>query len=83
MSDMMSIRVPKEYRKKLKKFKQINWSEVVRKAIATRIDEEERKMDIKEAVSFMDGIRERILKSQGSTDYDSSEAIRRWRETRR
>jgi len=79
----MTVRVPAEYRKKIKKLRNVNWSEVVRRAIAKRIDEEERRMEMKEAVSAMDGLKERLLEAQGPTDYDSSEVIRHWRETRR
>jgi|GEM_PF-6905208 hypothetical protein len=41
------------------------------------------KVTMKEAVSIMDRLKERLLREQGSTDYDSSEEIRHWRETRR
>ena len=36
-----------------------------------------------EAAREMDEIRGRILRLYGATDYDSSEVIRRWRESRR
>ncbi len=83
MSDMISVRVPKELREKMKKFSHINWSEVIREAIRTRIEVEERKQRKMRAARGMDRIRNRILQLYGTTDYDSSEVIRYWRELRK
>jgi len=83
MSEMISIRVPKELREKMRKFSHVNWSEVIRKAIKTRIEIEEKKQRRVRAAKDMDRIRDRILRSYGATNYDSSEVIRYWRELRR
>jgi len=83
MGDIISIRVPKELREKMKEFSYVNWSEVVREAIRTRIEIEERKQRKIRAAKDMDRIRNRILRLYGVTDYDSSEVIRYWRELRK
>ena len=83
MSELFTVRIPRELKEKMKKLSYINWSKVVREAIAHKVEEEERKNDIKKAVKIMDSIRLKILREQGSAlDYDSSEVIRYWREKR-
>ncbi|MCD6095957.1 MAG: VapB-type antitoxin [Thermoprotei archaeon] len=83
MSDIISVRVPKELREKMKKFSYINWSEVIREAIKKRIEIEEKKQRKMKAAEDMDRIRNKILRLYGITDYDSSEVIRYWRELRK
>jgi len=83
MSDIISVRVPKELREKMKKFSYINWSEVIREAIKKRIEIEEKKQRKMKAAKDMDRIRNKILRLYGITDYDSSEVIRYWRELRK
>ena len=39
---IITIRLPRMLREKIKKYRNINWSEVVREAIARRIEIEER-----------------------------------------
>ena len=83
MGEMISVRVPRELREKMRKFSHVNWSEVVREAIRRRVEVEERRLRMLEAARDMDRIRSRILQLYGATEYDSSEVIRRWRELRR
>ena len=83
MSDIISVRVPKELREKMRKFSYVNWSEVVREAIKMRIEVEERRQRKVRAARDMDRIRDKILRLYGATNYDSSEVIRYWRELRR
>jgi len=83
MSDIISVRVPKELREKMRKFSYVNWSEVVREAIKMRIEVEERRQRKVRAARDMDRIRDKILRLYGTTNYDSSEVIRYWRELRR
>lgn len=81
MSELYTVRIPKEIRAKMRKYSHVNWSEVIRRAITQKIEEEERKEDIRKAIQIMDSIRLKVLKEQGAAkDYDSSEVIRYWRE---
>jgi len=81
VSELLTVRIPKEIRAKMKKYSHINWSEVVRNAIIQKIEEEELKEDIRKAIQIMDSIRLKVLREQGAArDYDSSEVIRYWRE---
>ena len=82
MSDIISVRVPKELREKMRKFSYVNWSEVIREAIKMRIEVEERRQRKVRAARDMDRIRNKILQLYGTTNYDSSEVIRYWRELR-
>ena len=70
---VISIRVPKELKAKMAKYRHINWSEVVREAIKARISIEERR----EAVKALEELR-RMVKPVGKGMLD------RWiREDRR
>ncbi|MCD6445148.1 hypothetical protein J7L70_09210 [Candidatus Bathyarchaeota archaeon] len=53
---VISVRVPKELKAKMAKYRHINWSEVVREAIKTRISIEERR----EAVKALEELRRRV-----------------------
>ncbi|ADI31433.1 hypothetical protein [Staphylothermus hellenicus] len=83
MSDLITVRVPREIKEKMRKYRNINWSEVVRKAILERLAIEEAREKKLMASKVMDSIREKILRTHGPTNYDSSEAIRYWRELRK
>ena len=83
MGEFFSVRIPRDLREKMRRYKHINWSEVVRRAILEKIAEEERRDKRLKAAEVMDKIREDILKTYGPTDYDSSEVIRYWRDTRK
>ena len=80
---IISVRVSKELKMKMKKFSYVNWSEVVRKAIEERIAIEEKKEMRKKAAEEMDLLRNRLLESYGPTDYDSTEVIKLWRRLRK
>ena len=81
--DVVSVRVDKEVREKMRLLSYINWSEVIREAVAQKIFEEEskkRRLDpdmLLEAVEITDKIR------RPSPGWDSTEEIRRWREWRK
>ena len=81
LAELYTVRIPKEIRVKMRKYFHINWSEVIRRAIIQKIEEEERKEDVRKAIQIMDSIRLKALKEQeAAKDYDSSEVIRYWRE---
>lgn len=82
----ITVRVPNELRKKMKSLSQINWSEVVRRAIESRVTiEMERKKNreaIVEAGKRIDQLYERLRAEYGTTEFDSSETVRYWRDRR-
>lgn len=83
MSALFVARIPKEIKEKMRKYRNVNWSEVVRKAILERLTLEETREKMLKAAKEMDEIRVKLLETYGSTDYDSAEAIRYWRELRK
>lgn len=81
--EVFSIKVEKRVKEKMKKMAHVNWSEVIRRAIAGKIAEEEaraRNIDAQlllEAASLTDKIRKTVK------GWNSVEEIRRWREARK
>ena len=82
MSELLTVRIPRALKEKMKKYN-VNWSEVVRRSIERKIRELDRAERAKRASLTMDALRKRLLERFGETDYDSAEAIRKWREARR
>lgn len=81
----LTIRLPDRLKKQMGRFKEINWSEVVRKAIEARIVlEMRRRRDTRrslEAARKQDEIA-KLLASQYSGPWSSVEVIRYWRKHR-
>jgi len=81
MAEVVSSRVDKETRRKMKRLRHVNWSEVMRKAILEKIEEETRRKidpsDVEEAIRLMDQIR------RPREDFEGTEEIRRWRDQRK
>lgn len=81
--EVVSIKVDKRTREKMRRLSNINWSETIRRAIEKTIEEEElskRKVDlheIKEARGIADSLR------RPSKGWDSTEEIRKWRDQRK
>jgi hypothetical protein len=82
---LLSVKVDSRLKERMKKFPQINWSEVMRKAVEDRLQMEEalareRKIDrnlVKASMEVQDIIRE---KSQGV--WSATREIRKWRAAR-
>lgn len=83
--EVVSLKVDSETKRRMARFRDINWSEVLRDAIRRRLELEEtmrtpidrrRALD---AVRRIDEFRARV----GRSDFDSTREIRRWRDTRR
>ena len=72
----ITVRIDPEIKKRMKKYSYINWSEVVRKAILEKLNEEERK-DIAEALLINEK-----LKRKAPEGWDSTEVIKSWRRRR-
>ena len=82
MVEVVSARVDEETRRKMRRLRHVNWSEVVREAIQEKIRVEDRKrvrnpQEVDEALRLMDSIRRPHL------GYDGVEEIRKWRDLRR
>ncbi|MGB9730364.1 MAG: ribbon-helix-helix domain-containing protein [Thermoprotei archaeon] len=70
MSAIITVRIPKELKEKMRKLKgKVNWSEVIRDAISEHI----KKLELMEAAQISDEIRERTLLGL----YDSMKIIRK------
>jgi len=72
----ITVRISPEIKKLMRKYKYINWSDVVREAILNKIREEEEK-NLAEALL----INER-LRRNAPRNWDSTEVIKRWRRLR-
>ncbi|KKM22662.1 hypothetical protein LCGC14_1623030 [marine sediment metagenome] len=72
----ISVRIDPELKERMDKFKDLNWSAVIRDAIKKRI-ETETERNLAKAVL----INERIIK-KAPKDFNSSDIIRRFREER-
>ncbi|RLG74499.1 MAG: hypothetical protein DRO23_06525 [Thermoprotei archaeon] len=72
----ITIRISSEVKKLMKKYRYINWSEVVREAILNKIHEEERK-NLAEALLINEKLRRNAPKN-----WDSTEVIKKWRRLR-
>src|SRR2546428_13054655 len=83
--EVVSVKVDPATKKRMAKFRDINWSEVLREAIRRRLELEERlrspidRRRASEAARRMDEFRSLI----GPSAYNSTKEIRRWRDLRR
>lgn len=81
--EVVSVKVDKELKEKMKRFSNVNWSETIREAIRRAVAEEElkgRRVDpgeILEACRLTDSVR------KTAHGWSSTEEIRKWREARR
>ncbi len=66
------VRVPKELKEKMRKYKHVNWSEVIRKTIQSEV----RRLELEEAVEIVREIYSKTVEGV----YDSVETIRRDRD---
>ncbi len=81
--EVVSAKVDKQVRDKMRRLGHVNWSEVIRSALITKIKEEEAKLRSVDKASLIEAssMTDRIRKS--SRGWDSTEEIRRWREARK
>ncbi len=83
---VVTVRVDEDLKAKMEKLKHVNWSEVIRRAIAERVVVEEtlaarRTINVKlleEAMRNQD-----LLRTKTTGRWSGVEEIRRWRELRR
>ena len=82
MVEVVSARVDEDTRRRMKRLRHVNWSEVVRTAIKEKIREEESRrevdpFEVEEALKLMDSVR------RPRPGFDGTEEIRKWRDLRR
>lgn len=82
---LITLKIKDEIKKKMRKYRHINWSEVARNAIEERIRLEElaepRHVDsaqLKKAIEVQDRAR-----AKSSGNWSATEEIRKWRELRK
>ncbi len=81
--EVVSVKVDKETRNKMRRLANVNWSETIRRAINETIEREELAernvdpRDIREGLKIAQSIR------RPSKGWDSTKEIRKWRELRR
>jgi hypothetical protein len=73
----ISLRIEDELKKEMEKLKWINWSEIIRRIIKKKIEEEEKKK-----VGYAVKVHMDILSKVKRSEIDSSEIIRKFREIR-
>ena len=79
---VISFRIDDSLKRKMEKYRHINWSEVVRRAIAEVISEEEMKRREKDVRKLKRAVIRSERLSRRIEGWDSTEEIRRWREGR-
>jgi hypothetical protein len=84
---VITVRIPEQVRKRMRRLKAVNWSAVIRDAIETRLDLEagplERDWDrVRRADKTAEAVFHEMSRSYGHTDFDSAEIIRYWRDRR-
>ncbi len=74
--NLISVRIDSKLKKMMESYKHINWSEIVRQAIAKKIQNEQKK-NVARAVLINEKIRKKA-----PIHYDSTEIIRKFRDER-
>ena len=75
MSVKLTVRIPRELKERMDRFRHVNWSEVIRKAIEERVREEE----IKWALKTMEEISRKARPGRPSAEVIREFRDRRWR----
>ncbi len=84
---LVTVRVPEQLRKQMRKLKSVNWSALMRQAVEARIKLERQASTrdwerVREGSRKADSIREEIERKYGYVGFNSAETIRYWRESR-
>jgi hypothetical protein len=81
--EVFSVKVDKRVKEKMRKLPNVNWSEIVRRALAAKIEEEEAKTRTIDAKSVLEAasLTDKIRKT--SIGWSSTEEIRKWRQARK
>lgn len=84
--EVTSAKIDKKTKEKMKRFSDVNWSEVIRQAIASRIREEELKGRIspnKDEFADAERITNAVRARHAAEGWNSVEEIRKWRNVRK
>ncbi len=81
MSVVVSFRIDRELKRKMDQLKHINWSEVVRRAIAETIRREEERRRSKDLTKVRKAALRSEIISREVKGWSSVEEIRKWRES--
>jgi len=80
---VVSVRVDDETKRKMDSYKDVNWSEVIRRAIRARVEVEKRlRRQIDRARALRASEDMERLRAKTSGKWSGVEEIRRWREER-
>ncbi len=77
--DVVSAKIEKETKEKMKKLSYINWSEVIRETLKARIEEEESRGRSLDRGLIIEGVKIAVSVRKTVKDWNSTEEIRRWR----
>jgi len=84
MVEVISAKVDDETRRRMRRLPDVNWSEVIRQAILSKLEEEEARRLSHDREKLERAARETdALRTPSRAGWDSTEEIRRWREARR
>ncbi|HDI53109.1 MAG TPA: hypothetical protein ENF89_03030 [Candidatus Bathyarchaeota archaeon] len=78
---IVSVRVDRETKKKMERYRDVNWSEVIRRAIRARLEiEESLRSPIDRARAERAAMEMERIRAKTSGRWRGAEEIRRWRE---
>lgn len=77
--DTVSAKVEKETKEKMKKLSYINWSEVIRDTLKSRIEEEESRRRSLDMDLIREGVEIAASVRKTARNWNSTEEIRKWR----
>jgi hypothetical protein len=81
--EVVSAKVDRGTREKMRRLSRINWSETIRRAIQATIEEEEMKERNVDPKDVREGLRIAASIRRPSKGWDSTKEIRKWRDLRR
>jgi Arc/MetJ-type ribon-helix-helix transcriptional regulator len=84
---VITVRIPEQVRRKMRRLKAVNWSAVVRDAIEARLDVEGRAQErdwdrVRRADKVAETVFREMHRDYGHIDFNSTEIIRYWRDRR-
>lgn len=84
---IITLRIPENLRRQIRRLKHVNWSQIAREAIEERVAMEKTRegkdrAEIVEASRSIDELFEELRGRYGRLRYDSSRTIRTWRDAR-
>jgi len=81
--EVVSVKVDKMVKDKMKKLANVNWSEIIRQALAEKIREEESKSRTVDRQSLLEASKMTDRMRRSSRRWNSTEEIRKWRQARK